>query len=105
MAFETPAGSQSLRNRIGLIGGPAALVAMLAVPPPADLDDAAWRTAAVAVLMATWWITEAIPLPATGLIPSHEMPGIHRPARPGGAGRRRRRRARTQVWGWRRWAA
>jgi sodium-dependent dicarboxylate transporter 2/3/5 len=28
-----------------------------------------WRTAAVAVLMATWWMTEAIPIPATALLP------------------------------------
>lgn len=29
----------------------------------------AWRTAAVGVLMATWWISEAIPIPATALLP------------------------------------
>ena len=38
----------------------------------ADLDPnnaLVARTAAVAVLMATWWVTEAIPIPATALLP------------------------------------
>lgn len=34
-----------------------------------DLSGAARTTAAVAALMAVWWITEAIPLPATSLLP------------------------------------
>jgi sodium-dependent dicarboxylate transporter 2/3/5 len=29
----------------------------------------AWRTAAVGLFMATWWITEAVPIPATALTP------------------------------------
>jgi sodium-dependent dicarboxylate transporter 2/3/5 len=33
------------------------------------MSVAAWRTAAVGALMATWWITEAIPIPATALLP------------------------------------
>lgn len=33
------------------------------------LDEPARRTAAVAVLMAAWWMTEAIPLAATALLP------------------------------------
>jgi len=33
------------------------------------MDPVAWRTAAVGLWMATWWATEAIPVPATSLIP------------------------------------
>ncbi len=33
------------------------------------MPEMAWRTAAVALLMATWWASEAIPLPATALLP------------------------------------
>jgi di/tricarboxylate transporter len=33
-----------------------------------DNKNLEW-TAATTVLMATWWITEAIPLPATALLP------------------------------------
>jgi len=42
---------------------------MLILPAPAGLGAAAWRVAAVGVLMATWWVTEAIPIPATALLP------------------------------------
>ncbi|MFH2055472.1 MAG: SLC13 family permease, partial [bacterium] len=57
-----------LKSRLGLVAGiGAAFVIMLL-----DLDPASpvvTRTAAVAVLMAIWWITEAIPIPATALLP------------------------------------
>jgi solute carrier family 13 (sodium-dependent dicarboxylate transporter), member 2/3/5 len=56
-------------RRIGLIVGPLATVAMLLMPVPAEMSPEAWRTAAVGVLMATWWVTEAIPIPATALLP------------------------------------
>jgi solute carrier family 13 (sodium-dependent dicarboxylate transporter), member 2/3/5 len=56
-------------RRVGAAAGPALLVAMLLLPPPEGLSQAAWRTAAVAALMAVWWITEALPIPATALLP------------------------------------
>ncbi len=54
---------------MGLLAGPAIALAMLLVGPPEGLEPVAWRTAAVAVLMATWWMTEALPIPATALLP------------------------------------
>jgi sodium-dependent dicarboxylate transporter 2/3/5 len=33
------------------------------------MDVAAWRTAGIGLLMAIWWMTEAIPIPATALLP------------------------------------
>ncbi|MBK8608771.1 MAG: anion permease [Chitinophagaceae bacterium] len=36
---------------------------------PFSLNDDAARAVAVAVLMITWWITEAIPMPAVALVP------------------------------------
>jgi sodium-dependent dicarboxylate transporter 2/3/5 len=56
-------------GRVGLVLGPAASLVMLAAGPPAGLEPAAWHTAAVAVLMAVWWMTEAVPIPATALLP------------------------------------
>lgn len=56
-------------KRIGLLAGPALLALMLVLPAPEGLDAPAWRTAAVGVLMAVWWLTEAVPIPATALIP------------------------------------
>lgn len=38
------------------------------------MSEDAWKTAAVAVLMATWWITEAIPIAATSLLPIVLLP-------------------------------
>ena len=57
------------RQRIGLVLGAALFALILILPPPGDLSPAGWRAAAVAVLMAVWWITEAIPVYATGLLP------------------------------------
>jgi sodium-dependent dicarboxylate transporter 2/3/5 len=65
-----PEGSAALRVRFaGLLFGAVTLATMLLAPPPSGLSDAGWRTAAVGVLMAIWWITEAIPIPATALLP------------------------------------
>ena len=56
-------------KRIGFFMGLAMFITMLIVPAPTGMELAAWRVAAIAILMATWWITEAIPLPATALLP------------------------------------
>ncbi|HRK73390.1 MAG TPA: DASS family sodium-coupled anion symporter [Rhodothermales bacterium] len=57
------------RQLVGLVLGPLFLVAMQLLPAPDGMSEAAWNTASVAMLMATWWITEAIPIPITSLIP------------------------------------
>ncbi len=36
---------------------------------PEELSEEAWIVAAVALLMVTWWATEAIPIPVTALLP------------------------------------
>lgn len=58
-----------LRRRIGLLSGPLWFAAFLLLGPPGELDPAAWRAAGAALWMATWWVTEAIPIPATALLP------------------------------------
>lgn len=69
-------------QRTGLFLGPAIAAGMWLAGAPAGLDDAAWGTACLMVLMATWWATEAIPIPATSLLPLVVLPLI-------GAGRPR----------------
>ena len=64
-----PAWTQVRAQTVGLVLGPVLAVAMLALPPPEGLSPEGWRTAAVAVLMAVWWATEALPLAATALLP------------------------------------
>lgn len=58
-----------LRNRIGLFAGPAVFLIMLMLPVPEGLTEAAWMVAAVGIFMAIWWVSEAIPIPATALLP------------------------------------
>jgi sodium-dependent dicarboxylate transporter 2/3/5 len=58
-----------LRNRIGLWLGPAVFLLVLFF---VDLDPGnpqVTRMVAIVALMAIWWITEAIPLAATALLP------------------------------------
>ncbi|MBB3038531.1 SLC13 family permease [Hoyosella altamirensis] len=59
----------------GRILGPVlALLAYFLIPAHEDLSTAGRTAAAVAVLMAVWWMTEAIPLAATALIPIAAFP-------------------------------
>ena len=53
----------------GLFGGALLFALMLLLPAPAGMEPAAWRIAALVALMAVWWMTEAIPLTATALLP------------------------------------
>jgi sodium-dependent dicarboxylate transporter 2/3/5 len=59
----------SLRHRLGRIGGPIVFLVLLFMAPPEGMTEEAWRTVAVGGLMAIWWVTEAIPIAATALIP------------------------------------
>ncbi len=58
-----------LRRRFGFVLGTLLFVGVLVLPVPEGLDQSAWRTAAVGILMAVWWITEALPIAATALVP------------------------------------
>ena len=65
------AGAQPSRRRriTGLALGVAVFALMLALPPPEGLELAPWRVAAVAMLLAIFWLSEAMPIPATALLP------------------------------------
>jgi len=76
-------GSASLAGRAGLWLGPllgvASYLALSRLPtapeiPAATLGDAGPATAAIAVWMAIWWLTEAIPIYATALLPLAAFP-------------------------------
>ncbi|WGJ85231.1 MULTISPECIES: SLC13 family permease [unclassified Gordonia (in: high G+C Gram-positive bacteria)] len=56
------------RQWIGLVAG-VALAALVYVILPAEVGQGARLTASTAVLMGLWWMTEAIPIPATALLP------------------------------------
>jgi solute carrier family 13 (sodium-dependent dicarboxylate transporter), member 2/3/5 len=60
--------------RWGLWGGLAAFLILLVLPAPAGMPLPAWRTTALVVLMASWWMTQALPLTATALLPFIAFP-------------------------------
>jgi sodium-dependent dicarboxylate transporter 2/3/5 len=64
-----PQTGRSRHQKIGLVLGPLISVLMLLIGPPDALLDPAWRTAAMGVLMAIWWATEAVPIAVTALLP------------------------------------
>jgi sodium-dependent dicarboxylate transporter 2/3/5 len=61
---------------VGLLGGASAFALMVALPAPTGLDPSGWRVAALAVLMAVWWMTEALPVAATALLPIAALPAL-----------------------------
>ena len=55
---------------VGRMLGPAIfLLMMLTDSAQTAMSSEAWRAAAVGLWMATWWATEAIPVPVTALLP------------------------------------
>jgi solute carrier family 13 (sodium-dependent dicarboxylate transporter), member 2/3/5 len=71
-----------IARRIGLVLGLAAFVAMTLIGPPADLSPKAWSALSLLVLMIIWWVSEAIPVAATALLPLGLLPllGVVKPA-------------------------
>jgi len=59
----------SVRQRLGLWLGPVLFCLLLVLPTPASMPAAGMKVAAVTVLMAVFWIMEAIPMAATALLP------------------------------------
>ena len=66
---EAAGNSRSLLKGVMLIGAPLVAAAIIASPGPSDLSPTGKAVAAVAVLMALWWMSEAIPIAVTALLP------------------------------------
>jgi sodium-dependent dicarboxylate transporter 2/3/5 len=84
-------------RQIGFLLGLVLFVSLTAIPPFAAFDDlaqeiirthrvdvdpstlaaSAQHVTALLILMVVWWITEAIPLPATALLPAIVLPFFH----------------------------
>lgn len=56
-------------RKLPLLAGLILFFGMLQIDPPAPFSPAAWQAMTVAALMVVWWIGEAVPLPATALLP------------------------------------
>lgn len=61
-------------RKIGLFLGPLLFVILLSLPTPSIFSPEAWRVIAMAALMLSWWITEAVPLAVTALVPMIALP-------------------------------
>lgn len=64
-----PGPSFTNRQKAGLILGPALFVFLLLFFHPDGLSEQGIAILASTAWIATWWITEAIPIPATSLLP------------------------------------
>lgn len=58
---------------VGLVLGPLLFILALSIPLP-GLGEAGRGALAVTLLMAVWWLTQAIPIPATALLPIVLLP-------------------------------
>ncbi|MEO1730354.1 MAG: DASS family sodium-coupled anion symporter [Pseudomonadota bacterium] len=56
-------------RQIGLILGPLVFALTAVTAPPEGMSAQGWLVAGLVVWMASWWITEAVPLTVTGLLP------------------------------------
>ncbi|MGD2217339.1 MAG: SLC13 family permease [Gemmatimonadales bacterium] len=70
-----------IRNSL-VLAGPVIFVVLLLLPRPGDISPAAHATLAMAGWMAAWWLTVAVPLAVTALLPLVLIPvlGIGSPA-------------------------
>lgn len=69
--------SRARYQDVGLILGPLLFVIMMLFGANQSLmEPAAWRVAAVGLWMASWWATEAVPVPATAFLPIVVFPFV-----------------------------
>ena len=61
-------------RRLGMGLGPALFFLILFIPTPDGMSDSAKAVLAISVWMIVWWITEAIPVYATALLPLGLIP-------------------------------
>lgn len=62
------------RQKIGLVLGPLLFLIVYFIPSLTGLDDAPRAVLAVTAWVASWWVTEAMPIPATSLLPLFLLP-------------------------------
>lgn len=63
-----------LVKKFGLGAGAGLFLLTWLVAPPDGMGEPAWHVCGLALWMAVWWITEAMPLPVTALLPLVVLP-------------------------------
>ncbi len=66
--------ARTLAQHIGFWLGPIVGLAIALAPAPEGMGPEAQRVAALALWMAIWWATEAVPIAATSLLPLAYLP-------------------------------
>lgn len=61
-------------KQVSVAIGSVALATPVILDPPAGMSTGAWLATGLAVVMALWWLTEAVPLAATALLPLAAAP-------------------------------
>lgn len=74
--MDKPGPNSALLRQFALVLGPAPLAATLLIEPPSGLTQDAWYAAGLALFMAIWWLTEAMPLAVTALLPVAVWPAV-----------------------------
>ncbi len=71
---DRPHRHAALVRHTGMALGPALFLLTLVLAPPQGLPETGWHVAGLALWMAVWWMSEAVPLPATALLPVVVLP-------------------------------
>lgn len=59
---------------LAVLSGPVLFFVLRSLPPPSEMPQPAWVLLALLTWMVAWWLTEAVPLAATALLPVIIMP-------------------------------
>ena len=71
---DDPPGEADSVRLVPLLLGPAIAIILLLIPTPEGLSDSAWALVALTTWMVVWWLSEAVPLSATALLPIPMLP-------------------------------
>lgn len=66
--------AETLTQKIGLWAGLIIFALMIVAPAPQSMGQEAWHVAALVLLMAIWWMSQAVPLTVTALLPFLALP-------------------------------
>ena len=65
-----------LKKYIWVLVGPVSFLIMSFLPVPKGISPEAWKVLAMASLMLIWWISEAVPIAVTSLLPLVLLPSM-----------------------------
>lgn len=63
-------------KKIGLFLGAGVFSLMLIMGPSFGFEQAAWRVLSIAALMLIWWVSEAVPIAVTAILPMILLPSL-----------------------------